>query len=67
MVPYVLRQRPKGEYKLQAVTGPLNGVKFDGIYTAENIGSYKPDLNNFRYLVENVDSSLGLRKTRFYI
>jgi 2-haloalkanoic acid dehalogenase type II len=46
----------------RTLAGPLNGVKFDGIYTAENIGSYKPDLNNFRYLIENVDRQFGVKK-----
>ena len=46
----------------RTLSGPLNGVKFDGIYTAENIGSYKPDLNNFRYLIENVDRQFGVKK-----
>lgn len=27
------------------------GVEFDAIYTAEDIGSYKPDLGNFRYMI----------------
>ena len=27
------------------------GVAFDAVYTAEDIGSYKPDLRNFRYLI----------------
>src|SRR6516165_7035293 len=27
------------------------GVAFDAVYTAEDIGSYKPDLGNFRYLI----------------
>jgi 2-haloalkanoic acid dehalogenase type II len=46
----------------RTLSGPLNGVKFDGIYTAENIGSYKPDLNNFYYLIENVDKQFGVKK-----
>lgn len=46
----------------RTLSGPLNGVKFDAIYTAENIGSYKPDLKNFRYLIENVDRQFGVRK-----
>jgi 2-haloacid dehalogenase len=29
-------------------------TEFDGVYTAELIGSYKPDSNNFRYLLEQV-------------
>jgi 2-haloalkanoic acid dehalogenase type II len=28
------------------------GVAFDAVYTAEEIGSYKPDLRNFRYMLE---------------
>ena len=28
------------------------GVKFDGVYTAEDIGSYKPDDRNFEYMLE---------------
>jgi FMN phosphatase YigB (HAD superfamily) len=31
--------------------GPLGHVKFDAVYTAEMIGSYKPDLKNFNYLL----------------
>jgi len=30
------------------------GVGFDGIYTAEEIGSYKPDLRNFEFLLERI-------------
>jgi 2-haloacid dehalogenase len=30
------------------------GVTFDAIYTAQDIGSYKPDRRNFDYLVERV-------------
>jgi 2-haloacid dehalogenase len=32
-------------------TGTRLGVAFDAIYTAQDIGSYKPDLRNFRYLL----------------
>ena len=28
------------------------GVAFDAVYTAEDIGSYKPDTRNFRYMIE---------------
>lgn len=31
--------------------GPLDGVEFDAVYTAEMIGSSKPDLKNFEYLL----------------
>ena len=30
------------------------GVKFDAIYTARDIGSYKPDPRNFTYLIERL-------------
>jgi 2-haloalkanoic acid dehalogenase type II len=38
------------------------GVAFDAIYTAEDIGSYKPDLNNFAYMLENL-ARLGVTKS----
>ena len=36
------------------------GVSFDAVYTAEEIGSYKPAAANFRYLVEHVNKDLGI-------
>jgi 2-haloacid dehalogenase len=30
------------------------GVSFDAIYTAQDIGSYKPDLSNFRYMLDHL-------------
>jgi len=36
------------------------GVTFDAVYTAEQIGSYKPSAANFRYLVEHVGKDLGV-------
>jgi 2-haloacid dehalogenase len=36
------------------------GVSFDAVCTAEDIGSYKPDPRNFRYLIDAV-AKLGLR------
>lgn len=30
------------------------GVAFDGVYTAEDIGSYKPDDRNFEYMIETL-------------
>lgn len=35
------------------------GVQFDAVYTAEEIGSYKPDAANFDYLVRKVREDLG--------
>ena len=31
------------------------GVKFDAIFTAEDIGSYKPNPQNFSYMLQNLD------------
>lgn len=44
------------------LAGPLKGVEFDAIYTAQDIGSYKPDLRNFEYLLEHVKSDFGIEK-----
>ena len=35
-------------------------VQFDGVMTAEDIGSYKPSLRNFEYLLERLGSQ-GIR------
>jgi putative hydrolase of the HAD superfamily len=37
------------------------GVEFDAIYTAEDIGSYKPSDRNFEYMLEKL-KSLGIEK-----
>lgn len=37
-------------------------VEFDAIYSAEDIGSYKPDDRNFSYLLEQI-GALGLKKS----
>lgn len=39
-------------------------VTFDGIYTAQDIGSYKPDPRNFRYLLEHLESDHGIKPER---
>ena len=36
------------------------GVPFDAIYTAQDIGSYKPALRNFDYLIDHVQRDLGV-------
>lgn len=46
----------------QTLAGPLKGIHFDKIYTAEDIGSYKPDIRNFHYLLEHVKLDFGLEK-----
>ncbi len=38
------------------------GVVFDAVYTAEDIGSYKPDPANFRYMNEHL-AERGVRKS----
>ncbi|KAJ8112731.1 hypothetical protein OPT61_g4968 [Boeremia exigua] len=40
----------------------LEGFKFDAVYTAQDIGSYKPDLRNFEYMLSHVGSELGVSK-----
>ncbi len=37
------------------------GVKFDAIYTAQDIGSYKPDPKNFEYLLKHLKEDFGTR------
>ncbi len=39
--------------------GPLAGIPFWRSYIAEEIGSYKPDLRNFHYLIEHVNEDSG--------
>lgn len=46
----------------EVLEGPLKDVRFDAVYTAEEIGSYKPDLNNFHYLLDHVRAELGVEK-----
>lgn len=36
------------------------GVTFDAIYTAEDVGSYKPNDKNFDYLLANLKADLGV-------
>ncbi|KAK0631648.1 HAD-like domain-containing protein [Immersiella caudata] len=42
----------------------LKPVEFDGVYTAQNIGSYKPSLENFRYLFEHAKEHFGVDKEK---
>lgn len=46
----------------RTLDGPLCGCRFDAIYIAQDIGSYKPDLKNFRYLLEHVESEYNVEK-----
>ena len=38
------------------------GVEFDAVYTAEDIGSYKPSDANFEYMLSHLKSDFGLEK-----
>lgn len=42
--------------------GPLQGLPFDLIITAQDVGSYKPDLRNFEYMVGKVRDKFGVGK-----
>lgn len=42
--------------------GGLEGFKFDAVYTAEDIGTYKPDLKNFEYMLKHVENEFGVEK-----
>ncbi|KUJ20324.1 haloacid dehalogenase-like hydrolase family protein [Mollisia scopiformis] len=48
----------------RTISGPLAGVDFDLVLTAQEIGSYKPDLRNFEYLVRRIKEELGIEKER---
>ncbi|AFS47734.1 2-haloalkanoic acid dehalogenase, type II [alpha proteobacterium HIMB5] len=38
------------------------GVEFDEIYTAEHVGSYKPNPSNFEYMFDNLKKAYGAEK-----
>jgi FMN phosphatase YigB (HAD superfamily) len=40
----------------------LEDVRWDGVYTAETIGSYKPDARNYEYVVEKAREGWGFEK-----
>lgn len=46
------------------LAGPLAGMKFWRVCVAEDIGSYKPDLRNFEYLLEHLDTDDKSRGAR---
>ena len=43
--------------------GPLQGFQFDLVITAQDVGSYKPDLRNFEYMTEKVKEQFGVEKS----
>ncbi|OAA66370.1 haloacid dehalogenase [Akanthomyces lecanii RCEF 1005] len=42
--------------------GPLQGVPFDLVITAEDVGSFKPASRNFEYMMDEVQRKLGVGK-----
>jgi 2-haloalkanoic acid dehalogenase type II len=44
--------------------GSLQGTKFDLIITAQDVGSYKPDLRNFKYMLKRVMSAFDVEPSR---
>jgi 2-haloalkanoic acid dehalogenase type II len=46
----------------KTLAGPLAEVHFDAVFTAEEIGSYKPCLRNFEFLIEGVERRFGVGK-----
>lgn len=46
----------------ETLAGPLKGCSFDAIYTAEDIGSYKPDIRNFEYLLKHIKLDFGIEQ-----
>lgn len=45
----------------QVLKGALAGIEFDAVYVAEEIGTYKPDLENFQYLITHARDELGVQ------
>jgi 2-haloalkanoic acid dehalogenase type II len=43
--------------------GSLQSVPFDLVITAQDVGSYKPDLRNFEYMIEKVKTTFDIPKT----
>jgi len=43
-------------------SGPLKGTKFDLVITAQDVGSYKPNLNNFEYMIREVNEKFSVPK-----
>lgn len=46
----------------RTLTDQMPGIEFDAIYTAQEIGSYKPDLNNFEFMISHLDSDHDVKK-----
>lgn len=47
----------------KSVAGPLQGVSFDLVITAQDVGSYKPDPANFEHMLKAVNERFGAKRT----
>lgn len=50
----------------RTLSGPLADVHFSAIYTAQDVGSYKPDHRNFEYLVSHAEKDFGIKKDEIW-
>jgi 2-haloacid dehalogenase len=50
-----------------AATNRRLGVDFDGIFTAEEIGSYKPDARNFEYLLTRLQENAVVKNSLLHV
>lgn len=57
----VLSNADHDSFKRSNANG-LKGYKFDAVYTAQDIGSYKPDHKNFKYMLHQVKKKFGVEK-----
>lgn len=48
-------------------TGPLQSAHWDGIYTAQMIGSYKPDPKNYLYVAEQASKDFSIQKDQLIL
>ena len=49
---------------LFAASAERLGIKFDEVITAQQVGSYKPNIDNFHFAHEKVERTLGITKDR---
>ncbi|PNY24616.1 Uncharacterized protein TCAP_05447 [Tolypocladium capitatum] len=57
----ILSNVDRGSFE-RTLARQLTGISFDAIYTAQDVGTYKPNLRNFEYLVERCATDLGVKK-----
>ncbi|KAJ3546341.1 hypothetical protein NM688_g5525 [Phlebia brevispora] len=61
------RQSFSGTREVLERSDPAHQFTFDAIYTAQDIGSYKPNLANFEYALKNLHDSFGVEKDQVLI